>query len=220
MQVQYGTTPGGPYPSSAVATTDTFTSAQLCGGIANSTGYIYPGKYRAALCLFSVKLPSLKLCALLKRLEMLFVAVADGGRIVKRVLPAGILNTATMQNLTASTTYYYRVGDSVRCQHRCSSNSSAPGSAAAGLCYWHALQVTLQGTAEECTLLSHVPWLQSTNTSAELSFLTAPAPGSNDLLQVIVTADMGYCEVGEFNLSLAGLYSQAPSCCKAGKVHA
>lgn len=59
----------------------------------------------------------------------------------------GILNTATMQNLTASTTYYYRVGDS------------------------------------------------STNTSAELSFLTAPAPGSNDLLQIIVTADMGYCEV-------------------------
>ena len=33
--------------------------------------------------------------------------------LVKHGLPAGILNTATMQNLTASTTYYYRVGDSV-----------------------------------------------------------------------------------------------------------
>ena len=65
-------------------------------------------------------------------------------------------------------------------------------------------------------MLSHMPWMQTTNTSAELSFLTAPAPGSNDLLQIIVTADMGYCEVGEFVLSLAGLDSQAPLIEKLG----
>ncbi len=58
--------------------------------------------------------------------------------------------------------------------------------------------------------MSHMPCLQSTNTSAELSFLTAPAPGSNDLLQIIVTADMGYCEVGEFDYVWQDLTARSP----------
>lgn len=58
--------------------------------------------------------------------------------------------------------------------------------------------------------MSHVPCLQSTNTSAELSFLTAPAPGSNDLLQIIVTADMGYCEVGKFDYLWQDLTARTP----------
>ena len=42
VQVHYGVK-GGNLTQSAEATSDTYTAADLCGGIANASGYIYPG---------------------------------------------------------------------------------------------------------------------------------------------------------------------------------
>ena len=42
LQVHYGVK-GGDLTHSAEAASDTYTAADLCGGIANSSGYIYPG---------------------------------------------------------------------------------------------------------------------------------------------------------------------------------
>ncbi|KAK9832504.1 hypothetical protein WJX81_002657 [Elliptochloris bilobata] len=43
-----GTTPGGPYTLSAVATTTTYARSDMCGGIAATYGYFDPGTFNAA----------------------------------------------------------------------------------------------------------------------------------------------------------------------------
>ena len=55
---RFGTTKGGPYPSTATGTTVTYNASTMCGEPANSTGEPCPGPGPGQLCLAVLQLES------------------------------------------------------------------------------------------------------------------------------------------------------------------
>ena len=147
MQVYFGVK-GGALTQTAVAKSDTYTAAEMCGIIANSSGYIYPGaspnwdwvgcelarcRFQSCVCRCAMGLSSHSRASVSSSVIFAVSSAAFNAcamLVEQSSLPAliliqsclccaGLFHTAYMNNLKPYTEYEYYVGASAPSALRC-----------------------------------------------------------------------------------------------------